>query len=317
MDDAHAAGQRRGCQRMTVQSGADAEDQVGLGVQEMRAMAGEAVAAGTERQRVVLGEGALAVHRRHHRALQQLRQPHQFVARLGVEHTLAGEDHRARRVQQQTRGFVHVVRCRRTAGRADRSVIQRLAADVEVQHIARQFHHHRSRPPVLQLTERTAHRGRHLFGHQNLLGLLGDRGIGAACMKHRKHLRLLARVAERQEQYRHRIRIRGGNSGEGVLRARSVLHGEHAGRFAIGDAGIPVGHIDAHALLAADDRTQPAGHRGLDHRRGWEAEQRGHALALEDLHDGIGCAHLFLPFDVWRTLGAGRRTRLQSGQFGA
>ena len=49
VDDAHAGRQRRRGQRMSVQTGADAEDQVGLGVQEVRAMAGEAVAAGPER----------------------------------------------------------------------------------------------------------------------------------------------------------------------------------------------------------------------------------------------------------------------------
>ena len=259
-------------------------------------MPGEAVAAGTERQRMVLGERALAVHRRHHRALQQLRQLHQFVARLGVQHALAGEDHRARRIDQQTRGLLHVVRRRasRASARTGR-VLQRIAADVELQQIARQLHHHRSGPPVLQLAERATHRRRHLFRHENVLGLLGDRGIGAAGMEHRKHLRLLARMAERQEQHRHRIRERRGDAGERVLRARPVLHREHAGRAAVGDAGIAVRHVDADALLAADDRPQSACHRGLDHRRGRKAEQRGHAFAFQDFHDGLVCAHLSPP----------------------
>ena len=203
VDDAHARGQRRRGQRMAVQPGADRQDQIRARIEEMRAVPGEAVAAGTERQRVVLGERALAVHRRHHRALQQLRKLHQFVAGLGVEHALAGEDHRARCIDQQTRGLLHVMRVGCGARRAHRPVVKRIAADVEFQHIARQLHHHRSRAPVLQLTERATHRRRHLFRHQNVLGLLGDRGIGATGMEHRKHLRLLARMSERQEQHRH------------------------------------------------------------------------------------------------------------------
>ena len=174
-------------------------------------------------------------------------------------------------------------------------MVQTVAADVQVQQIARQFHHHRPEPSVLQCAERAAHRRRHLLRHQNLLGQLGDRRIGAAGVEHREHLRLIARMAQRQEQHRHRIGKRRGDAGECVLRAGPILHREHAGRPAVGNPGIAVRHVHADALLPADDRAQTARHRGLDHRRGGKAEQRGDAFALQNLHDGIGCAHRSLP----------------------
>ena len=258
-------------------------------------MTGEPVAAGTERERVILGECALAIHRGHHRALQQFRKLDQFLARLGVQHALPREDHRTRRIHQQPRRLLDIMRRRRGARRTHRSVIERLAADIELQQIARQFNHYWPGPSVFQLAERTPHRRRHLLRHNDVLGLLGDRGIGAAGMEHRKHLRLLAGMTQRQEQHRHGIGKCRGDAGKGVLSTRPVLHGEHARRPAIGHPRIAVRHVDADALLAADNGSQPTRHGGLDHRRGGKAEQRSHAFTLQDFHDGMVCSHLSPP----------------------
>jgi hypothetical protein len=130
-----------------------------------------------------------------------------------------------------------------------------------------------------------------VLGHIHRLDLLGHRGVGSGRVEQREHLRGLARMAERQQQDRGRIRIGRGNPGKGVLGARPVLHGKDAGRFAVGDPGAAIGHVDADPLLAADHRADAARHRRLDDRRRREAEQGRDAFALQDLGDRVHDLH--------------------------
>ena len=85
-------GHRRDVERAR-EARADAEHEVGL--REEAVDGGRPRAArGAERERVVLGERALAVERRRHRRAGELGQAHQLGRRAGVEHALAREDHR-------------------------------------------------------------------------------------------------------------------------------------------------------------------------------------------------------------------------------
>ena len=78
---------------------ADAEDDVGPleePVDGGRARAG----GGAERERMALGEGALAVQGGRDRDAGALGQLHELLARAGVEHALPGQDHRVGRLGQ-------------------------------------------------------------------------------------------------------------------------------------------------------------------------------------------------------------------------
>jgi len=70
-----------------------------------------------------------------------------------------------------------------------------------------------------------------------------------------------------------------------------VLHGEHADALTGGDAADGVGHVQAHALLADDDRADVFLGRGLDDLIDRVADEELDAFLLEDLRDGIGGFH--------------------------
>ena len=162
--------------------------------------------------------------------------------------------------------------------------------------IGRHFHHYRALPAILYLGKGAPHDVRDLLGQDHLFDRFGDRSIGTARSEHREQLRRLARVTERQKHHRARIRKGGRDAGERVLRARPVLHREHARRAAIGDARETVGHMDADSLLAADDRLDPDRCGGLDDRGGRKAEERRDALPLQDLGNHVHDEHRwFLP----------------------
>ena len=254
-------------------------------------MAGIDGAAGAERQRVVLREGAFAVGRRHHRRVEQIGQRQQLVAGFGVEHAVAGDDHRRLRRDQEARRLVDVVRVAGRAGAANGAVIDLVAGELGGHHIGRHLDHDRAGAAVFQRIEGAPHRRHSVLRHVDRLDLLRDAGVGARRIEQREHLRRLARMAERQEQDRGRVGIGRGDAGKGILGARPVLHREDAGRIAVRDAGAAVGHVDADPLLAADHRPHPGVDGGLDDRRRRKAEQRRDALALQDLGDRVHDQH--------------------------
>ena len=118
-------------------------------------------------------------------------------------------------------------------------------------------------------------------------------------------MRLVAGVREREEQDRDAIGECRGNAWKGVLRPRAVLHHKYAGGLAVGHSGEPVGHVNADTLLPTDDRADAGGDRILDQRCRWEAEERGHALSLEDFNDGIRGSHPIFPRFFWTAASVG------------
>ncbi len=280
---------------MLGKAAADAEHQIRF-VQEMPAVPGKGAAAGPERQGVVLRKGALAVEIRHDRRLQQLGQSPQFLGGLGIKDALPGEDHRAGGVEQHARRLVDVALVAGRSGDRNLPVLVRIDTHVETVHIGRHFHHDRALSAVLHLSKGAPHDVRDLLGQDHFFDRLGDRGIGTARFEHREQLRRLARVTERQKHHRARIRKGGRDAGEGVLRARPILHREHPRRAAVGDAGEPVGHMDADPLLPADDRLDADRRSGLDDRGGRKAEERRDAFAFQYLGNHVHDEHRwFLP----------------------
>ena len=137
---AHRHGGRR---QGLVEAGADAEHQVGP-AKELADGAGAGVAAGPQRQRVVLGEAALAEGGGHYRRVEQFRQLHQFRRGLGVQHALSGVDDRAGGVHQAAghpRG-VHGVGGGAALG--DGGVEEVGLVNLAVHHVGGGFQHHRA-----------------------------------------------------------------------------------------------------------------------------------------------------------------------------
>ena len=134
----------RGGDAVAGKAAADAQHQIGF-VQDMAAGPGEGAAARPERQRMILGKGALAVERRHHRGLQQLRELAQLVGRLGIKDALPGEDHRTGSVEQHLRGVVDVALVAGRAGGANRPVLARVHVNLGGSDIGRHLDHDRAR----------------------------------------------------------------------------------------------------------------------------------------------------------------------------
>ncbi len=91
-------GQRRDVERAG-EARADAEDDVGT-LEEPVDGGRPGAGGGPERERMVLGEGALAVQGRGNRDAGALGEPHELLGRAGVQHPLAGQDDRVRRLGQ-------------------------------------------------------------------------------------------------------------------------------------------------------------------------------------------------------------------------
>ena len=188
-----------------------------------------------EGKRMVLGEGALALQRGHDRRLQQLGQLQQLVRGLGVQHALAGVDHRAARLQQHARAASTVAR---VAGRRvafTGGILQGGFGHLLERDVGGDLDHHRAGPAHLQEIEGAAHDLGDLACQVQRLDRLGHRGVGARRAEQGKDLGPVALMPERQEQHRGGVGVRGGHAREGVLGARAVLHGEHAERLAVGD----------------------------------------------------------------------------------
>ena len=272
------------------QRGADREDHIRL-EQEMPAVPGIDDATRSQGQRMVFRKGALAVRRRHDRDVEELGECEQFGARLRIQHALSGDDDRVLRLDQHFRRVIDVARIAGRTGAAHGRVIDLVAGEFGGHHIGRHLDHDRAGAAVLQRVEGAPHCRHRVLGQQNRLDMLCHRGIGAGRIEQRKHLCRLARMAEREQQDRRRIRIGRGDAGKGVFGARPVLHRKYAGRLAVGDARAAIGHVHPDPLLPADHGAHAAGHRGLNDRRRREGEQGRDALALQDLGDRVHDQH--------------------------
>ena len=138
----------------------DAEDDVGLGQEVEDGPGHHAAAAGAERQRVVLREGALALQGGHHRRLQQLGQLH--AARRWPRRTArpARRGSPAARASTSTRAAaVDVAGIAGGDGRLHRPVVSapRSTRPRRSAHVGGDLDHHRPRPAHLEEVEGAPH----------------------------------------------------------------------------------------------------------------------------------------------------------------
>ena len=246
---------------------AGAEDDVAVGEEAMH-RPGLAGTADTQRQRVILREGALALQGGQHRDLQKLGQLQQLVGSLGVEYALAGHNHRALGSDESAGGGGDGGRVGGDAHGLRRYVVEILFADLVGGQVGRDFQKHRPRLAGAQLGERLAHQFRHPVGKVDVGRPLGDGLVGADGVEVRLHADAIAGHAGWQHQYRHRVGVSLGHAAEGVFGAGAVLGQKDAGFAPVGDAGKAVGHMHAGALLAAYHRPDAGDGGGLNERIG-------------------------------------------------
>ena len=110
-----------------------------------------------------------------------------------------------------------------------------------------------------------------------------------------------ALVALRHHQDRDRFAESLSHAAVGVLRARAVLHAEHPELAARRHARNGIGHVQADALLAHDDRPNVDRRRELDEMIDRISGENLDALALEDRRDRCPYFHLYsIPDEIPR-----------------
>ena len=266
--------------------------------------------ADSRRQRMRLGDSALALQRRHHRRTEQLGDLGELVARLGVEHALAGPDHGRLGREQALGSLPHRPLVGRRAHAPDRRV-GGSPVHLGRAHVARQLQHHRLRPARAERRERLAQLDRHEVGGQHLLRHLRGRGVVGGAVEGGRLIDIGGTGMAGEEEQRRRIRVRLGDAGKGVLRPRQRLHREDADLAAVGGARDAVRHVAGDAFLARGDDAHPGPRHRLDDRGHGETETLADAFRLQNFHQKIGAGHAALPNVPRRLPSAGEAALLR------
>ena len=275
------------------EAAADAEDHVGV-VQELADGLRDRASARAERQGVRLRERALALEARRDRALQELGKRPEPLPRLGVVDPLTRVDHRALGGHEDPRDLADRDRVRRDARPEGGHVVERLR-HLLGHEVHRDLDQHRPGPAVPHLRERPPHRVRDRVGHDHLLGGLRHVLVVQERVEVGRHVGDAARVTARNDHDGHRVAIGLGDAAEGVLDAGAVLHREHTDPVAGGHPAHRVGHVNARALLADDDRPDVGLRGGLDDGVHRVSDQELDSLTLENLGDGSSALHRWPP----------------------
>ncbi len=239
---------------------------------------------------MAFGDGALARVGADHRCGHQLRQGGQLIAGFGVMHALAGPEQGVLGLEQHARGLLDGFGIGRGALHRHRGVVD-LALELGFEDPVGHLQQDRPALAGAQRLKGTAHQGRQLLHVRRHGRPLGDRRIDLGGAEGRADMLARRVEAGRDDQQRHVFRIGLGDAGEGVFDAGPVLGSEDAVLLAAADARIAVGHADADALLAAEDRPDVDLRAGVDQRvAGITGEEIG-ALALDDFSNDVGALH--------------------------
>ena len=231
---------------------ADAEDDVGV-VQELVHGPGNGAAARAEGEGVVLGEGALALEAGGDGDLEALGELAEFVPGFRVVDTLAGVDDGPLGVAQHLGNGTHGLGVGAGA-EGGGGLVGEVVGNFLLEDVAGNLDEHGSRTAVAHLGEGAAHDIGNGRAEGDLLGPLGDVLEVEERVEIGGDVGEAAGVAAGHDEDGHGIAVGLGHTAEGVLRAGTVLHGEDADAIAGVDAAEGVGHVQADALLADDDR---------------------------------------------------------------
>ncbi len=190
-------------------------------------------------------------------------------------------------VEEQLDGSLDRRRVGRRA-RANRRPVVIGRVDLVLVGVPRDLDEDGAETAVPDLGERSPHRVGQRRADAQLVGPLRDRAVALDRPEVLGDPHLAPVVAGRQEQDRHRVRVRLRDAAERILGARARLHREDADALTRGRPAHRVGHVDPGPLLADDDRPDADRGRSLDQRVDGVADQQLDALAGEDAGDGVG-----------------------------
>ena len=244
-----------------------------------------------ERQRVVLGERALAVQGRGDGDAGQLGQLDQLGGRPRVEHALAGQDHRVARGGQAPRGLGYVVGQRLREARPGRPHVPVGVAGIAVHHVVRHGDQGRTVAHAEHRVQGAAERLRPGGRAVDRRREAGDRPVRLLASEARARVLLLHRVLRRHEQDRAAVAVGLGDRPECGLGARPVLGDAGQEPLAVRGAGEAVGDVHRNALGAGDDRAHAERGGGVDEPVLGEPDNVLRSLALEQPGDPVSNQH--------------------------
>jgi len=236
---------------------------------------------------MVLGEGALAVQRRHHRRAEELREVDDLARRARVPRALAGDDERPARLGEQARRRLHVARVGH--GRSARGGTYAATADSSTSAWTTSFGISTRTGPGGAL--RTAHQLGDALGEVDLVRPLHHAAIALGRAEVVRHAAPRPPGAAGEHEDGRAVGCGLGDARVHVLRAGPVLRRDDAGAPAVVHARVAIGHRRERALGARDDRPDALGRAGVDEAVRGEAEELRDALALEDPGDRRVPAH--------------------------
>ena len=177
----------------------------------------------------------------------------------------------------------------------DWAVRERVARKLGRGDVLRHFQEHRAPAPVPEMREGA---GQHLgnpLDQIDVRGPLGDALVVPRRAERRRHSLPPGRLPAGEEQEGYGVGEGLGDASEGVLRAGAALHGEDADPLAVGYPAEAVGHVDAGALLAADDGPDALLSARLDQRLKRIAGHPLDALGPQYLRDDRVAVHRCAP----------------------
>ena len=133
------------------------------------------------------------------------------------------------------------------------------------------FHHYGAGPALAQRGERAAHHLRSPLGGVDLLDVFVHTGVVGHGAEMGKDSLPGTRMAQRQQEHRHRVGVGSSYAGVGVFRSRAVLHGEHSHSLTVSGPAESVGNAHPDPLLAANNRPDARLGSRLNHRSCGEA----------------------------------------------
>lgn len=192
-----------------------------------------------------------------HRQVEHLRQLGQRRRGIAHDHAAAGIDHRALGGQEHLGGLADLSRVTAN-GRAVRTQLDLLRIGIfeflrRVAHVLRNIHDHRPRTTGLRQVEG-------LLDHLgNFRGMLDDEAVLHDRPGDPDHVGFLERIGTdhvarhlaRQDHHRDGVHVCGGDTGDGVGRARAGSHQHDTGLA--GGAGVAVGHMGSRLFVAHQD----------------------------------------------------------------
>ena len=185
-------------------------------------------------------------------------------------------------------------------------LVVKLAGELCGCDIAGELQQHRAQPAVLQMRHRASDHFRDALRNVDGRRPLGDTLVVGNGLEVGVDALTCRRVAAGDRKERHGVCIALCHAAECVFRAGAGLHGEYANLLAVVDAAEPVRHVDARALLPAQDGADALTRACVNEGLRREAGKPFHAFRLQYF------CHCFVAVQCMSPLDCGFAFRLVS-----